>query len=288
MAIIRNFIEITRIKKPTGIVLLLTPCLTGVFANIQAPLQGLFTREVLNLILLFTAGSVIMRSAGCAINDIFDAKFDKKVARTKNRPLASGEMTSFQAIFGLFFLLAAGFLILLQLNKLAISCAIISLFLVFLYPLMKRITYYPQIFLGIVFNMGFLIACLQLKSTILITDLLIYLALAVITFVYDTVYGFQDIEDDLKIGIKSSAMVVVKNPKIKLILPVILSFFLIFTVAITRQFNLIFYAINLFGLLYSILLILRCDFSDSGQCLKVFKRFSCVEIIIMISFILKL
>ena len=284
----QNFIEITRIKKPTGIFLLLIPCLIGVFVNIQVPISQLFSKEVIRLVFLFAVGATIMRSAGCIINDIIDIKFDKKVARTKNRPLASGKMTIFQAIFGLFLLLFAGFIILLQFNKLAIICAVFSLFLVILYPLMKRITYYPQVFLGVVFNIGFLIACLQIKSTITVLDLLIYLALIILTFVYDTIYGFQDIEDDLKIGVKSSSMIVTKNPRLQLILPLILSFLLIFTVAIIQNFNIEFYLTNLFALFYSILLILNCNFSNGSSCLIAFKRFSYIELIVMISFIFKL
>lgn len=286
--IITNFIDISRIRRPSGIILLLLPCLIGVFTQIEQPFSNIFDEKIVKIIILFTLGAITMRSAGCIINDIFDRKIDPKVSRTKNRPLASGKMPINQAIFLLIILLVIGFVILIQFNIEAIICGIFSLFLVILYPLMKRITHFPQIFLGIVYNIGFLIATLQIKSAITKDDFLIYLALVLITFIYDTIYGFQDIEDDLKIGVKSSSIAISKSPKRILIPLLLISFLLIIDHGLKNQFNILFYSIILPLATYSILLIKKWEVKNQQNCLKIFKKFTIILTFIMIAFIFKL
>ncbi len=282
---LKNFINITRVKSPIGILLLLIPCLIGTFNSLDV---GVDNEQIVNLLILFTLGSVVMRSAGCIINDICDMKFDKKVARTKNRPLASGKMSIFEALIGLCFLLILGLCALLQLNNNAILCGVMALFLVILYPLMKRITYYPQVFLGVVFNIGFIIATIEVKDGLSYYDLLIYLSLIILTFVYDTIYGFQDIEDDLKIGVKSSAIAISNNPKTKLIIANIFAFFLIFCYGYLFKYDLRFFIFNIISFAIWTVMIYSCNLNDTNQCLKTFKGFVIIGLLIIISFIFKL
>lgn len=147
-----------------------------------------------------------MRSAGCIINDFFDQKFDALVARTKTRPLATQEISTRNALILLGILLLIGLAILLSFNLKTIVSGLVALALVITYPLMKRFTYYPQIFLGLTFNFGILMSSLALMNTINFSTVFLYLAAIIWTIIYDTVYAFQDIEDDLRFGIKSTAI----------------------------------------------------------------------------------
>lgn len=282
--LLKSFINITRVSKPIGSLLLLLPCLIGFFSIKN--IVEISSQEV-KMIILLIIGSFVMRSAGCIINDILDIKFDKNVARTKNRPLASGEITVINALFFLFPLLLVGLVILLQFSFKAVICGIIALVMVVLYPAMKRITFYPQLFLGIVFNVGFLLVILHYKDMIAINDIILYISLVALTFVYDTIYGFQDIDDDIKIGVKSSSIAVQKNPKLILNLISVISFALIFYTGHIKDFGFDFFIIN--SLLVTVLLgfITRCDFKSSEDCLGLFKFFAVVEFLILISFIVK-
>ena len=169
-----------------------------------------------------TVGSITMRSAGCIINDIIDIEIDKKVERTKNRPLAKGVVTIREAVLLLVFLLSIALIIFTYLNILAKIIALISLILVISYPFMKRITYWPQLFLGFTFNIGVLIGYGQASTNIDLAAILLYIAGIFWTLGYDTIYGYQDIKDDLIIGVKSSAIAMRKQPKFILFLIYIL------------------------------------------------------------------
>ena len=151
-----NYLSLTRIHNPIGIGLLFLPCLFGIFLSLKQ--INLDLNQSLWFIFLFGFGSVIMRSAGCVINDICDQKFDSQVHRTKNRPLAAKKISRFEAWLLLFVLLLCGLLILLQFNLATILSGFFALILAATYPLMKRVTYYPQIFLGFAFNFGILMS----------------------------------------------------------------------------------------------------------------------------------
>ena len=157
-------------------------------------------------LLLFFLGSVLMRSAGCIVNDIFDRKFDKKVFRTKNRPIAAGKVSVQLGLFyaGLLCLLA--FLILINFNFFTILIALGSMPLAFTYPLMKRYTYWPQLFLGITFNYGIILGWTSIDASISFIPVVLYLGAIFWTLGYDTIYGFQDIKDDEIIGLKSTSI----------------------------------------------------------------------------------
>ncbi|RYE05870.1 MAG: 4-hydroxybenzoate octaprenyltransferase [Rickettsiaceae bacterium] len=189
-------VKLTRIGLPTGYLLCFFPACYGlVLASVDL--------YWLKFVPLFLVGSVIARSAGCIINDVFDRDYDLHVNRTKTRPLASGEVSTKSAIIGLALISIVGINIILCLSKLAIYLCLIAILMIILYPLMKRITYFPQIFLGFTFNMGVLIAYTNIKNYISAESLIMYLSCCFWTIGFDTIYGFADTEDDEKIGIKS-------------------------------------------------------------------------------------
>tara|TARA_B100000787_G_scaffold158371_1_gene135760 strand:- start:9674 stop:10540 length:867 start_codon:yes stop_codon:yes gene_type:complete len=204
------FIELIRIKKPIGFMLLFWPCLWGltIAYNFNSSLNNYFL-----LVVLFFLGSVLMRSAGCIVNDIFDKNYDKKVVRTKNRPIASERISLNLASFYALVLCGIAFLVLINFNELTILMALISMPLAFTYPLMKRFTYWPQLFLGISFNYGLILAWISVANEISIIPIIFYFGAIFWTLGYDTIYGFQDIKDDEIIGVKSTSIKFKDDPK---------------------------------------------------------------------------
>ena len=209
------FIELTRLKKPTGYMLLFWPCSWGLTL-------GYDFSSSLNIyffyLLLFFLGSVLMRSAGCIVNDILDRKFDKKVFRTKDRPIASGKISVKLGIFYSGLLCFIAFLVLINFNLFTILIALASMPLAFSYPLMKRYTYWPQLFLGITFNYGLILGWTSINNEINFIPLIFYFGAIFWTLGYDTIYGYQDIKDDEIIGIKSTSIKFKSNPIIFLYL----------------------------------------------------------------------
>ena len=197
------FIELTRIKKPIGYMLLFWPCAWGLTLAFDF-------NENMNLyffyLILFFLGSVLMRSAGCIVNDIHDREFDAKVFRTKDRPIASGKVSIKLAIFYSIVLCFLALLVLLNFNFYTIILALGSMPLAFTYPLMKRYTYWPQLFLGITFNYGLILGWTAIKGQIDLVPVLFYIGAIFWTLGYDTIYGYQDIKDDEIIGLKSTSI----------------------------------------------------------------------------------
>ncbi len=196
---LKPYVALIRLDKPTGTWLLLWPCFWAIALAAEAWPDG-------RLLGLFAAGALVMRSAGCIYNDIVDREFDSQVARTQHRPLASGALRVRHAVLFTALLLAAGLAILVQLHWLAIVLGIGSLALVFTYPLMKRITYWPQAFLGLTFNWGALLGWAAATGTLDWPAALLYLGGIFWTLGYDTIYAHQDKDDDALIGVKSSAL----------------------------------------------------------------------------------
>ena len=208
---LKLFIDLTRLKKPIGFMLLFWPCIWGLTLVYD------FSSSLNNYIfysLLFLAGSILMRSAGCIVNDIADKNFDQKVERTKNRPIASGKVSVKLALIYSITLCGLAFLVLINFNKFTIYMALLSMPLAFTYPLMKRITYWPQLFLGITFNYGLVLAWISVSNDISFVSIAFYVGAIFWTLGYDTIYGFQDIKDDEIIGVKSTSIKFKKNPKI--------------------------------------------------------------------------
>ena len=197
---IKNLFDLIRLDKPIGFLLLMWPCwfaLAKIEENIFYKISWYFC---------FFIGAFLMRSAGCIINDLVDINIDRKVLRTSIRPLTSNKITVFEAIALLIILLVLSLLILLQLNYQAILIALISLPLIIIYPFIKRFTHWPQLGLGIIFNWGILIVSIQFIGMVTFDFLLLYLACIFWTLAYDTIYAYQDREDDLKNNIKSTAV----------------------------------------------------------------------------------
>ena len=205
------FLELTRLKKPIGFMLLFWPCLWGLTLAHQFSNDSyIFLKHCF----LFFCGAVLMRSAGCIVNDILDRKIDVMVERTKNRPIASGKISVKKSLVYVFLLCAIAFLILIQFNLNTIILGLASMPFAFSYPLMKRFTYWPQLFLGITFNYGLVMAWVSLTDEFSFYPLILYFGAIFWTLGYDTIYGFQDIKDDEIIGVKSTSIKFKKNPKL--------------------------------------------------------------------------
>ena len=263
------FIELTRLKKPIGFMLLFWPCTWGLTIAYD------FSNNIkfyFFYLLLFFLGSVLMRSAGCIVNDIMDEKFDKKVERTKNRPIASGKVSKELGLIYTLILCLLAFLILINFNWFTIILALGSMPLAFSYPLMKRYTYWPQLFLGITFNYGLILGWVSMKNSLDIVPIIFYIGAIFWTLGYDTIYGFQDIKDDEIIGIKSTSIKFKKNPII--FLSICYSIFTFFTLmtGILMKFNNLFFIILILPFLHLFVYQVRnIKINDDLNCLKIFK-----------------
>lgn len=201
---IQPYFYLMRLDRPIGIWLLLLPSLWGIFLAAGNPFA--MNSYELNIMALFCIGSVIMRGAGCVINDLWDRDIDPKVERTAERPLASGLLKPWHASIFLLLLLLCGAVILFQMQIVTILLGFLVLPLIAVYPLMKRITWWPQAFLGITFNFGVLMGWSAISGVISFASLLIYIGAILWTIGYDTIYAHQDKNDDLAIGMKSTAL----------------------------------------------------------------------------------
>lgn len=205
------YIHLMRLDRPVGIWLLLLP---GWWAIMLAAGGGSgIEGYAATLLLLFAVGAVIMRAAGCIVNDLWDRELDAKVARTAQRPLAAGTISKKRAFFLLLILLLCGFWILCRLPLAAFLLGLMTLPLIALYPLMKRLTWWPQLFLGITFNFGVLMGWAAINGTLSLPALLLYAGGIFWTLGYDTIYAHQDREDDMRAGIKSTALLFGANSK---------------------------------------------------------------------------
>ena len=192
-----------RLDKPVGFLLLFWPCAWGMAYNLNF---HSLNKEWFLYFGLFFSGSILMRSAGCIYNDIVDINIDKKVQRTKDRPLASGKISIKNAWTLIIILCLISLVILFQFNNKTIICGFASILLVLFYPFAKRFTYWPQLILGFVFNFGVLLSWLSLNAHFSYGIIFLYISGILWTLGYDTIYALQDVNDDIKIGVKSSAI----------------------------------------------------------------------------------
>ncbi|MBI5562112.1 MAG: 4-hydroxybenzoate octaprenyltransferase [Deltaproteobacteria bacterium] len=191
--------SLVRISRQYGTLLVLCPTLWSlVLASGGKP--------PLRLLVIFILGTFLMRSAGCAINDIADRRFDGRVERTRSRPLPSGELTTAEAVFIFLSLSALAFILVLFLNRLTILLSFIGMALAVAYPFVKRVSHWPQAVLGMAFGWGAVMAWSAVNNSVGIVPLLIFGANILWSTAYDTIYALMDIEDDLRIGIKSTAI----------------------------------------------------------------------------------
>ena len=284
MSHISIFFELTRLKRPTGYMLLFWPCAWGL--SIAYDFQNSLDKYLFYLVLFFF-GSVLMRSAGCIVNDIIDKDFDKKVARTKNRPIASGKISVRLSLLYSGILCLLAFFVLINFNNLTILLAIISMPFAFTYPLMKRYTYWPQLFLGVTFNYGLILGWTSIVGDISYIPIIFYLGAIFWTLGYDTIYGFQDIEDDEIIGVKSTSIKFKENPKIFLTLCYLIFSISFITTGILLKLNVLFYilmTIILFHLFY--FQISKFDSKNSINSLKIFKSNNFFGFLVLINIII--
>ena len=238
----KKYIKLMRLDKPIGIFLLFWPCAWGLaLANVDQANNLLFVKYLI----LFFIGSILMRSAGCIYNDIVDREIDIKIARTKSRPIATGLISLSNAWILILILISFSLMILFQFNLKSIIFGLSSALLVLLYPFMKRITYWPQLFLGITFNWGVVLGWLVMKNEFSLLPLILYLSAILWTLGYDTIYGLQDIKDDLMAGIKSTSIKFQKKIKPFLFIVYFLSFALILLVLSLLNANLLTYIFSL-------------------------------------------
>ena len=242
---LKIFVELTRLNKPIGFMLLFWPCSWGL-TYAQNFSQNSFLYYY--YLILFFFGSVLMRSAGCIFNDIVDKDFDKKVKRTKKRPLAANIISVKHAFFYVVSLCLLAFLILIQFNLFTIFLGLGSMFLAFSYPFMKRITYWPQLFLGITFNFGLILGWTAVKGQIELVTVIFYIGAIFWTLGYDTIYGYQDIKDDEIIGVKSTSIKFKTNPKKFVTICYLITLTLICITGLMMNFKYVFF----------IFMIIRC------------------------------
>ena len=266
---INHFFELTRLKKPIGYMLLFWPCVWGLTVafdfsnNVQIYLKYIF---------LFFSGSILMRSAGCIINDIADKDFDARVARTKKRPIAFGKVSVKLGLFYSAILCLIALNVLLQFNLYTIILALCSMPLAFTYPYMKRFTYWPQLFLGITFNYGLILGWTAIYAELNVVPLIFYFGAIFWTLGYDTIYGFQDIKDDEIIGVKSTSIKFKNNPK-----QFVLICYLIFIISqvyigFKMNFaNIYFFGIVVISLHLFVYQIFKLNINSERNCLEIFK-----------------
>ena len=281
---IKLFIELTRLNRPIGYMLLFWPCLWGI--TIAYDFNSELTKFYFYT-LLFLLGSILMRSAGCIVNDIVDKNFDKKVERTKKRPIASGKVSVKLAVFYSFVLCGLAFLVLINFNKFTILMALLSMPLAFTYPLMKRFTYWPQLFLGITFNYGLVLAWISINNSINLVPIILYFGAIFWTLGYDTIYGYQDIKDDEIIGVKSTSIKFKNNPKKFISLCYLFFFTSLILVGFIMNFrNLYFISLIITFFHLGLYQIKNLEVSNPNMCLKKFKSNNLLGLIVFINILI--
>jgi len=278
------FIELTRLKKPIGFMLLFWPCAWGLTLAYDFSLS---LNNYFFYLILFFLGSVFMRSAGCIINDVLDKKYDAQVVRTKNRPIASGKISIKLAVIYSLLLCFFALLVLLNFNLFTIILAIGSMPLAFTYPLMKRFTYWPQLFLGITFNYGLILGWTAIKGEISIVPVLFYLGAIFWTLGYDTIYGYQDIKDDEIIGLKSTS-IKFKGKAKKFLFACYTSLLFFFLIGgYKMDFHVSYYLLAVIPFIHLFIYQMKIfNLKDPSSCLKAFKSNNLFGLIIFINIII--
>ncbi len=278
---VKILIELTRLNKPIGFMLLFWPCIWGL--TIAYDFSVSLTTYVFHAFLFFS-GSVLMRSAGCIVNDITDRKIDVLVERTKNRPIASGKISIFSATIYSAILCFLAFLVLINFNKFTIYMALISMPMAFTYPLMKRFTYWPQLFLGITFNYGLLLAWISIQNQISFLPIIFYVGAIFWTLGYDTIYGYQDIYDDEIIGVKSTSIKFKKNPKFFLYFCYSIFIFSLIIIGLLMNYKFYYYLLLSFSFVHLLYFqIHKLNTNDPLNCLNKFKSNNLLGFLILIN-----
>ena len=272
---LRPYFKLSRLDRPIGSWLLIIPCWWGVFLSTNVD-PILLSGNSLYILITCYIGGLLMRGAGCTWNDITDAGLDAKVLRTTNRPIPAGHVSKTQAFLWLILQCSLALGILVTFNRLAIVLGFISLITVVIYPFAKRFTYWPQFFLGISFNWGILLAYAANSGTLDYFCIGLYISAIAWTIFYDTIYSFQDLEDDKEVGIKSTGILFEANPK---------RYLSIFIAAIIITAGPVFYFLSngdliqifiltsgiFFFSLHLIIQLSKLDIKNPEDCLETFK-----------------
>ena len=278
------FLDLIRIRKPIGIMLLFWPCLWGLTLAYD------FSDNKLKYIIYatyFFLGSIIMRSAGCIVNDILDRKYDILVDRTKNRPIASGKISISLGLMYVSILCLTAFLILIQFNLTTILLGLASMPFAFSYPLMKRYTYWPQLFLGFTFNYGLIMAWYSIKPEFNYIPIIFYCGAIFWTLAYDTIYGFQDIKDDEIIGVKSTSIKFKTNPKLFIFVCYLIFILFQIITGVLMEFE-YYYFIGIIVIAFHLFIsqTFKLDISNTNMCLEKFKSNNFLGLLVFINILL--
>jgi len=280
---INLFIDLIRLKKPIGFMLLFWPCAWGLTVAYDFSGEKI---TYLFYLFLFLSGAVLMRSAGCIINDIADREYDKKVSRTKNRPIASGKLSIKRGLFYSSVLCLIALVVLLQFNNFTILLALGSMPLAFTYPLMKRYTYWPQLFLGITFNYGLILGWTSITNEINLIPIIFYFGAIFWTLGFDTIYGFQDINDDEIIGLKSTSIKFKNNSKLFISLCYLIFLIILILVGWFSKYNIFYFMLQIiisFQLFYY--QVYKLNIKNSKSCLNIFKSNNVLGFLVFLNLI---
>lgn len=281
-AFLRPYARLARLDRPIGSWLLFLPCLWGLLLG-QANGRLIPPLDVIGL---FALGALVMRGAGCTYNDIVDRDIDQRVARTAGRPLAAGEVTLLKAWIFLILQSLIGLIVLLQFNTLTIQLGLASLALVAIYPFMKRISWWPQLFLGLTFNWGALMGATSTLNELPLQAIWLYCAGIFWTLGYDTIYAHQDREDDALVGVKSSALWLGEKTKLAVSLFYLCTVLFLAIAGFTHGMSILFWIglVIVAGHLARQIIIL--DINRPEICLMVFRRNRDTGIIIALALLL--
>ncbi len=268
---LRPWLQLMRLDRPIGTWLLYWPCIFGLLLGAAADERRFMEWRDLYYVVLFGIGAIVMRGAGCTFNDIVDRDFDAQVARTRGRPIPSGAIGVTGAVLLLILLCLAGLAILLQFNRFAVALGAGSLLLVAAYPFMKRITWWPQAWLGLTFNWGALLGFAAQTGRLDTGDAMLYAGLIFWTLGYDTIYAHQDKADDELIGVKSTARLLGRNSRKWILRFYAVAFTLILAAGFTEHTGWPFAFVMLAAGAHMVWQVRRLDIDDPENCLTVFR-----------------
>ncbi len=280
------YIRLSRLNNLYGAFLLLLPSYWSLAINNHG--QGIYI--LLAFYVLFLFGAISMRSFGCIINDMADMKIDKQVKRTQNRPLANGDLSMEDAfrllvVLGFFGLFTLVTLYIIKPSNFAVFVGLSSLVLVVIYPFSKRFFHAPQLILGLTFNWGILLADALLNNEISINSMILYGASIIWTIAYDTIYAYQDYEDDKRIGVKSTAQMIGKNPQKPLMIMYLIFIFMIIGIGNINDYGYVFFGIVIVCSIILLKLLKNLDYKNAALCGKFFKQNVYFAIAIWIAFL---
>jgi 4-hydroxybenzoate polyprenyltransferase len=283
---LRPWLRLARLDRPIGTWLLLWPCVFGLILGAAADERRFLDWRDLYYVVLFAIGALVMRGAGCTFNDIVDRDIDAKVARTSGRPIPSGAVTTTGAVLFLIAQCLVGLAILLQFNWFAVALGASSLLLVAAYPFMKRITWWPQAWLGLTFNWGALLGFAAQTGRLDVADAMLYGGLIFWTLGYDTVYAHQDKADDELIGVKSTARLFGPDSRKWILRFYAVAFTLILAAGFTEHTGWPFAFVLLAAGAHLLWQVKRLDIHSPDNCLSVFRSNRETGALIALAFLL--